>query len=194
MKKFFFSAILLIAFTPSLAFSLPVIVSFDILDSEIYVGDQFSVNLVADIPDPVFGFGLDVNFSDSIIGLVFPPTVGSSWNPIFSLDGDGLAGLAPLAPFPLPSFVFGSGIVLANFTFDAISAGSTVLEASLTSWDLSEGFSLAFPALPGSFAEVSFLNTTVSVLDVAPVPEPATLLLLFVGIIALVSFRSYRKV
>ena len=57
MKKVLLNTLALLILLPGLAFSLPVTVSFDVVDSEIYVGDQFSVNLVADIPDPVIGFG-----------------------------------------------------------------------------------------------------------------------------------------
>lgn len=189
MRKTLFCLFAFLFVFPCLAFSLPVTVSFDVLNTEVHVGDQFSVNLVADIPDPVSGFGLDVNFDHAVIDLSLPPVIGSSWNPLFSFDGDGLAGLAP---FPLS--VFGTGILLANFTFDAISVGTTDLLASFSLGDLTEGFPLAFPAPPGSFAEVSFLNTTVTVMEPAPVPEPSTFVLLFVGVGALLGFRSYRKV
>ena len=83
-------AVFLILFNFSSADAGPVTVTFDPLDSVVYPSDSFSVDLVADIPDPVLGWGLDLSFDPTVLSLnTF--TIGSSWNPGTSLDGDNLA-------------------------------------------------------------------------------------------------------
>ncbi len=191
MRKILLNIAFILILFPALAHSLPltVTVSFDILDSEIYVGDQFSVNLVADIYESVAGFGLDLSYDTGLLDLASLPVIGPAWTPLFAMDGDSLAGLAPFS-FPVIGLK-GLNILLATFTFDAISAGASYLNASKTLEGFMEGF--PFPGPPGSFAGVDFRNTTVTVLEAAPVPEPTTLILLSTGLVALMGFRFYRK-
>jgi len=178
---------LLFLLIPVCSWGTPVTVYFDPSDSIVNIGDNFSVDLKADIPEPVLGWGLDVSFDPSILAMTGDPIIGSDWQtspfppPLSNPDGDGLAGLA----FPLP--VSGNDILLATLSFDALALGTSPLVASFTPGDLTEGFPLV---LPGSFAEVVFIDGSVS-----PVPEPATILLLVSGMASMGVFgrKTFRK-
>jgi len=193
-KKFFrilsFLIIFLIIFTFSLAQALPIEVYFDPLDSAVFLGDTFSIRLAADIPDPVDKFGLDLGFDDTIISLdTF--NIGDLWGPILfppiplfpPFDGDGLAGFALMGP------VSGDDITLATFTFTALDLGTTDFTAGYTSIDPTEGFFIPL-AFPMSRYAAVFIDGSVSVV---PIPEPASLLLLTMGIIAGLGLGYLRR-
>jgi hypothetical protein len=149
-----------------------VIVSFDPQNSVVAPGDLFTVNLIADIPDPVLGWGLDISYDTGILSLIGAPVIGPLWTPAFAPDGDGLAGLA------LPA-ISGNDILLASLNFGALALGESLLQASNTFGDLMEGFPLLEP---GAFADVQFVNGSVSVRGV---PEPATIVLAGAGLAGL---------
>jgi hypothetical protein len=172
--------IILACLVPANSWAALITVSFEPSSSTVAVGDIFTVDIIADIPDPVLGWGLDAAFDDTIIIPVGAPAIGASWTSGFAPDGDGLVGFAPLgAP------VSGNEIPLATLEFQATTVGFSDLLASVTIDDLTEGFPLAPPASPGSFADVTFLSGSVSV-----VPLPGTILLLGAGLVGLVGTRK----
>lgn len=180
MKKLIW-LIMVACFVPTTGWAAPITVSFDPSSSVIGgVGDIFTVDIVADIPDPVLGWGLDVSFDTGVLDLT-GVAIDPLWFPGFAPDGDGLAGLA----FPSP--IFGSDIVLATLTFEAIAVGLSDLVASVTPLDFTEGFPLAPPALPGSFAPITFVDGSVNV-----VPEPGTFWLLGTSLVMFLGY-AWRK-
>ena len=164
------SVFVLLCVISGVSWAAPVSVFFQPQDSSVQVGANFSVDLMANIPDPVLGWGLDVDFDTSIVRRA-GVTVGSQWSPATAADGDGLAGLA----FPLP--ISGDNVLLAELSFDALAQGVTALEASATLGDLTEGFALA----SGGFAEVIYTPGSAAV-----VPIPAAAWLFGSGLLGLV--------
>jgi hypothetical protein len=91
-------------------------------------------------------------------------------------DGDGLAALVP----PEATNVWGTDVVLATLTFTAYSGYG--IWTDIWGWDdnptdLTEGFALD----GGGFANVNYLTGFVNV----EIPEPASLSLLAIGLLAL---------
>lgn len=172
MKKIL-AGIMLSVVMPTVAWAIPISVSLEASSYDVFVGDTFTIDILADIPDPVLGWGLDLNFDSGLVSQSAPPLVSATWMPGFTMDGDGLAGLA----FPTP--VTGTDVLLASLTFEATAAGSATFSAGYTPFDLTEGFPLAFP-LTG-FAEVSFEDVLVTINSIS-VPEPSALLLFSTGL------------
>lgn len=159
-----------VAGQPALA---AVVVSFTQPSSPVLVGEHFTVSLVADIADPVLGFGLDVSFDPTVIRLASIVIADPPWTAFSDFDGDALAAIT-ITPLE------GSDIVLATLSFDAIGSGISGLSAGVTPGDLLEGFPLAPPASPGDYAEVTFVDSRVTV-----VPTPGSWVLTGLGLILL---------
>ena len=144
-----------------------IIVRFDSPDVTVDLGEVFTIDIVADIPDPVLGWGLDLAIVDpAILSTVGAPAVGPDWFGTFAPDGDGLAALA------FPTSVSGNGVLLATMTFSADGLGETDLLLSTTAGDLTEGF----PLDDTGFGTISFEPGHVNV-----IPAPGAALLGIVG-------------
>ncbi|OAD21904.1 hemolysin-type calcium-binding region protein [Candidatus Thiomargarita nelsonii] len=146
-------------FYTTVGWSAAVNVSLNTAQNTVNVGDTFTVELLATIPDPVLGWGIDVGFDDTQLELVGGPIVVEPWAQGQSPDGDDLTGLA----FPDP--VSGANVILALFSFKAIAVGEVTLEPSVTPGDLTEGFALANQPLPGVFADVTFNSLDLIIQD-----------------------------
>ncbi len=156
-----------------------VTVTLDI-PSEAVVGEMFEVQIVADLTNPVLGWGLDFESDAPSVAAITNVEVGADWLPVATSDGDGLAGAA----FPSP--IQGSQILLATLTLEALTEGEIQLSVSDDHpVDLTEGFALD----PNGFDTVNYEPMTLTV-----VPEPVTSAVLGIAGIATVARRrnAYR--
>lgn len=143
-----------------------VCVRFAPTNSAVILNHNFSIDVLADINQPVVGWGLDVTLgTPGVISQTANPDIGPAWIPVNAPDGDHLAGIA------FPNGVSGTNILLATLHFHADSDGETDLLLGITPGDQTEGFALD----PNGFGTLLFENGHVSV------PEPASLMLCLVG-------------
>jgi len=141
-------------------------------------GESFSVNIMANLGEPIAGWGLDLAYESSILTLVGTPTIGPLWLGGTSPDGDGLAALA------FPVGIAGGNRLLATLNFLAAAEGETDLTLSVTSGDLNEGFAID----PSGMATVTFAPGHVIV-----TPEPAAGLIMLAGVGLLSRRRAARR-
>lgn len=169
MKKFIASVVVAgLAVAPSLAATVDVYLVPS--NPVITVGQTVTIQIVADISDPVLGWGLDLDsLSPAIADKTGNQSIGSAWQPVNSIDGDNLAGVVPI---PLIG-ISGTGILLASVDFIGLSVGIAPLDLKDDyPNDLSEGFALD----PTGFAMVTYNDGSITV-----VPEPAAIALIALG-------------
>lgn len=185
-NKFIAAVLLMLTFSLStFSANASLILSFDIQDTEVSLGESFTVNLFAstdaNIPGDAFsGWGLDLNFNNSILALD-----SLLVSPVFMAinnDSDGLGGFDPFNSFS------GANILLATINFTALAIGNSDLLTSATAGDFNEGF------FSSTFQPVSYDNaaTSINITGSNEVPEPSAFLLMLLATIALVALR--RKV
>jgi hypothetical protein len=137
-----------------------VSLSFDPASPTVASGGAISARLLANIPNPIIGYGLDLQF-DSVALSFDSLEVGPSWFSATSANGSPLVGLA----FPGP--VSGPDVVLATLHFHVNQGqcrGTTTLSVNAKPDDLTEGFAL----VTGGFADFSPASADVSLVDVTP--------------------------
>jgi hypothetical protein len=152
-----------------------VFVHPDPLDLLVERGEVFEIRLLADISDPVLGWGLDLSLAPGVLSVVGAPSISSPWQSVPAADGDGLAAYA------FPDSVSGQDTLLATLTFSADAVGETDLVLSVTPGDLTEGF----PLDPSGFATSTFQTGHVTV-----VPEPGAALVAAAGWVLLAIWRK----
>jgi len=154
--------------------SADIMVGFDPTDSTIpAVGGTATVNIVADIPqnEPVLVWGLDLDVADLGIATWELVAIGPAWYAAPTPDGDELGGLA------FPAGVWGEDVLLATVQFTGLTPGSTAIGLSDDyPVDLTEGFYLD----PTGVGVPVYFPGSITVL-----PEPASLALLALGLVAL---------
>lgn len=149
-----------------------VVVHFEPTEVQVLPGATLSIQLLADISEPVVGWGLDLSFDGTVLTHSAPPAIGPAWLAGHAPDGDGLLGVA------FPASVSGNAVLLATLRFTAVAAGQTWLTATTTPGDRNEGFALD----PEGFDAFTVQPASVTIL-----PEPALM-----GWLALLVFARRR--
>ncbi len=167
-------------------------IRFDPAASSVLVGDSFYVAVV--ISELGFGFApsistfdLDIGFDDSQLSFasaVFGDPVlgdqldifGFDFNPTFAdVTGPGVINLFELS-LDLPSdldFFQADSFTLATLTFDVLSAGTGALDIAINALGDADGNPLLANVESASIVSTGLLT---------PVPEPATLALISLGL------------
>lgn len=148
-------------------------------------GDTFGVDVVVEgigtvsPVGPLQSFEFDVDFDSNILSAISVVDGGFLTAPVFVFESDIIA---PDVNFDEVTFglstASGSG-VLASITFDAIAAGTSIL-------DLNDVI-LKLPFPPGGNIPVSISDGTLTV-----TPEPTTMLLLGTGLAGLAVWQRRR--
>lgn len=175
----------LTALMVSSAYAVPLPASLSVSPGPIYAGSSFfDVFVEVDIPplDPLIGFGFNIS-APTALGT---PTVTSSFFDItYRGPYDVLGTLDPFSGTP----VFGNNTRIATLRFFPSTQGNFNIGVTADPNNPNQGL------LGDSTAIYSLdLSTTVSVVP-NPVPEPATIILIGSGLIALsgIALRSRRS-
>ncbi len=198
MKKFshFSSIVIVLTFILGLsvtAFAIPT-VSLEIAPGDIYVGDSFDVNVIAngvtDIdpswgPDEIISFGFDVDYAPTEFAFNGATVAAPFLDDSASFANTDVAGSA----FP---GVSGASFGLASLSLTALHEGSFTLGIISDLTDFNEGLgSLLYAAL--DMTQQMQVDVLASTTGGEPVPEPSTVLLMGIGLLGLVGVKARKR-
>ncbi|MCK4658386.1 MAG: PEP-CTERM sorting domain-containing protein [Phycisphaerae bacterium] len=106
------------------------------LESEaggVSLSDTFSLTIMADISDPLLGFGFELTFDEELFKLD-STTIGGDFTAATNVNEGFFSALA----FPMP--VSGEEVILGSATFTALQAGKGSFGISVTEGDPTQGF------------------------------------------------------
>lgn len=198
MKKTLLSLLVLaVLLCFSTADSHAVTLSFDPVDQDVDLGNQAMVDLVVSglgdyAPDSLSTFDLDITFNPTV--LAFNDASFGDQLDLFGfgsysmitpgIDSVNLYELSFDFPGDLDALQAGS-FTLASLSFDTIAAGSSPLGIDIYALGDTWGNPLTARTIDGT------VNVTGN--DQAPIPEPATIVLLGSGLAGMGFFRRKRK-
>jgi len=171
-----------------------IVVKFDPSTTNVTVGSSFEVDLLADIPedDSISGFGLDLIYDDALLSFddfernisLFPR------NEHGGLDTVPIEGLVGWGQFP--SIASGQDVLLGTIYFTCLGAGvsSLGLVKNDDPWVEYGFWNITGFVTPNVGREWTYEAAEIVQ---APVPEPATMLLLASGLAGLAAFRRRFK-
>jgi hypothetical protein len=156
----FATLIALCAFAASGTITAQVAIRFDPATPTVGSGGAIDARVLANIPNPIIGYGLDIQFDNTVLSLN-GVDVGPAWSSATSANGSPLVGLA----FPDP--VSGQDTLLGTIHLRVNQGqckGTTTISLNAAPDDLTEGFAL----VTGGFADFNPANATVSLVDTTP--------------------------
>lgn len=179
MRRLLLVVVIGLAAAMEIAWGNTVVVSADPPSPVFNMGDVFSVELFADLPDPIIGWGFDVFYDTSSVSLN-SFVAGPLWFPVSNpSDANEVGGLA----FPTP--VGGPDVLLGTLSFTALKTGSITLDLAYDPNDPTQGFAL----LDGEFDP-----SNLRIESASTVPEPRDLIwLVAMGLVAIGAAHQVRR-
>ena len=164
-------------------------VSLNLLDSDIYVGESFDVQVLVDgdnIGLDILSFGFDVNTTGSVFTY-------DSYVIETGFDDDSLWVPPAVAGSAFPG-IADDDVLLATLSFTATGVGTGSLQALGVTDNLFFGLAYEINLITTGWYDIdSSLNIMINSGPVAPVPEPSTMLLVGTGLAGLIGFRRKLK-
>jgi hypothetical protein len=169
-------------------------ISISLIASEEIVnpGDTIQVDIFATTETTsLVGYGFDLTSDDNLSFLSFDAyAVAPAFEQTITPDGDGLGGLS------FTGGINGVNVLIGTAQFSALAIGQAAINLTTTAGDLTEGFAQAGNGFFDVFANTLLINVTQAAggggggtNEDPGIPEPATAILMAVGLTTLIRKR-----